>query len=245
MIFEYILYNIITFLLPFIGLKYYFNHLTRWKLIFISTLLIATPYLIWDALVVDVFWSFNQRFTLPIRIFGLPLGEVIFFFSTATACLFIWELTNDFHQFKIKQPPVSNAAYHRPPSTRHHIYNGLIVLIFLIASFFLLVEKKYYSASILWNSIFIILVSYLVKINLFYTKQSLWFLCWSMLALTICNGYLAGKPIAMYNERYILNLRLNSIPLEDFFYGANYLYLIVMVYEKIKWKNQQKRIHSQ
>lgn len=49
-------------------------------------------------------------------------------------------------------------------------------------------------------------------------------LFWKFLAVIFCfkllvNGYLTWRPIVIYNPEMMLNIRLLTIPVEDFLYG--------------------------
>jgi lycopene cyclase domain-containing protein len=52
------------------------------------------------------------------------------------------------------------------------------------------------------------------------------------------NGYLTWRPIVLYNERYFLNIRLWTIPVEDFVYGFTLVGLPVIFWEYFKRKEK-------
>ena len=57
-----------------------------------ATIAASLPFIVWDAQVVGRHWWFNPAYVLPVRVFGLPLEEYLFFFVVPLACIFTWEL---------------------------------------------------------------------------------------------------------------------------------------------------------
>jgi lycopene cyclase domain-containing protein len=47
----------------------------------------------------------------------------------------------------------------------------------------------------------------------------------------IFNGYLTWRPIVLYGERFFLNIRLGTIPLEDFLFGFSMITLTLVLWE--------------
>lgn len=45
------------------------------------------------------------------------------------------------------------------------------------------------------------------------------------------NGYLTWRPIVLYNSEVFLNIRLGTIPVEDFFYGYGLITLTLIFWE--------------
>jgi lycopene cyclase domain-containing protein len=50
----------------------------------------------------------------------------------------------------------------------------------------------------------------------------------------IFNGYLTWRPIVMYGPQFFLNIRLGSIPLEDFLFGFSMITWTVILWEFAK-----------
>ena len=70
-----------------------FHFIQYVKIAFISILLVAIPFLIWDATFTKYgIWGFNAEYHLPIEIFKMPLEEWMFFFCIPYACLFTHEV---------------------------------------------------------------------------------------------------------------------------------------------------------
>ena len=72
---------------------------------FISILLVAIPFLIWDAIfTANGVWGFNSDYHLSIEIFEMPIEEWLFFFCIPYACLFTHEVLKYlFPQFKLSK----------------------------------------------------------------------------------------------------------------------------------------------
>jgi lycopene cyclase domain-containing protein len=55
----------------------------------------------------------------------------------------------------------------------------------------------------------------------------------------LVNGYLTWRPIVLYNEAYFMNMRLLTIPVEDFFFGFSVVTLSVVLWEYYKNKGRK------
>jgi lycopene cyclase domain-containing protein len=47
----------------------------------------------------------------------------------------------------------------------------------------------------------------------------------------LVNGYLTGTNIVIYNPKFFMNIRLGSIPLEDFLFGFSMVALTIIFWE--------------
>jgi lycopene cyclase domain-containing protein len=50
----------------------------------------------------------------------------------------------------------------------------------------------------------------------------------------LVNGYLTASLIVVYNPRFFLNVRVGSIPVEDFLFGFSMVTLTIMFWEHFK-----------
>jgi len=57
----------------------------------------------------------------------------------------------------------------------------------------------------------------------------------------LVNGYLTSQPIVIYNPQFFLNIRVGSIPLEDFMFGFSMTTMTIIFWERFKVK---KSIHK-
>jgi lycopene cyclase domain-containing protein len=49
--------------------------------------------------------------------------------------------------------------------------------------------------------------------------------------MTLANGYLTGRPIVLYGTEFFSNVRLATIPLEDYAYGFSLITLSIVLWE--------------
>lgn len=76
-----------------------------------------------------------------------------------------------------------------------------------------------------------VLVDRLLRTRLLATR-AFWIFLAVMYAFKLAaNGYLTWRPIVLYDERFFLNIRLGTIPIEDFFYGFALIGLTVIFWE--------------
>lgn len=54
----------------------------------------------------------------------------------------------------------------------------------------------------------------------------------------LVNGYLTSRLIVIYNPRFFLNVRIGSIPVEDFLFGFSMVTMTIVLWEHFK------RVHS-
>jgi len=93
----------------------------------LSVSTVALIFIIWDIKVAEKWWFFNARYILGIKIFKLPIEEILFFFTVPFSCLVIFLNLNYFITSKIN----FNFYY-------------LLIIIFLLFSFYFLKKKKAY-----------------------------------------------------------------------------------------------------
>jgi lycopene cyclase domain-containing protein len=80
--YEYIFLNLIILTGPLVmSFEKQIRFVSKWRHAFPAILIVAIPYLIWDASVTGRHWWFNERYTLDFRLAGLPLEEWLFFFT--------------------------------------------------------------------------------------------------------------------------------------------------------------------
>ena len=52
----------------------------------------------------------------------------------------------------------------------------------------------------------------------------------------LVNGYLTSQPIVIYNPQFFLNIRVGSIPIEDFLFGFSMTTMTIIFWERFKIK---------
>ena len=217
---EYLLFNALIVTGPvLLSFDREVRYVSKWIPALLATLGAGIPFLFWDVLVTGRHWWFNPEFTMTSKILGLPPGEWLFFVTVPFASLFIWEI------FSVKLPVASQSGN----PTRSAA--GLLLVITGIPLFLLNLE---YTGLVVSALGLVILVQYLLKVYL--TKRA--FLGRYLLILTalifVFNGYLTARPVVLYDTAYQLNLRILTIPIEDFLYGYALILLAVLIFEKLK-----------
>ena len=223
---EYLIFNIIVLSGPLLfGSMRRFYFINRWPIAFVSIVIAAIPFIIWDILVTGRHWMFNENFTLPWRFASLPLEEWLFFFTVPFACLFTWEMINRF---------LGDGK-----AGAGRVLRYLIPLLPAAGLFFFHLGKEYTGLVMF----FLAMAFYLDKVletDLVYKKNFYWYAMITGVFTLLFNGYLTARPVVLYGEPYQLGLRLVTVPLEDFGFGFSLLFICTIIYQAFKQKYQLK-----
>lgn len=182
---------------------------------------VAAVFIAWDAAFTRMgIWDFNPRYVTGVRLLGLPVEELLFFFCIPYACLFTY------HCFGVWRPDPW-----RPPMARAVaavLGGGLLVIGALhLGRWYTGTTFCATGAVLLWLALVRtppwlgrLLTSYLVL----------------LLPFSIVNGLLTGswmdEPVVRYNDAENLGIRLGTIPVEDVFYGLLLITLVVVLHER-------------
>lgn len=222
----YLLLNLGSFSIPLI---YSFNRKMRfirfWKPLFLSTILVASPFLIWDALFTKyAIWGFNESYHLGISILGMPLEEWLFFFCIPYASIFIHYSLEHFKPNLL----LSNKA----------VKGITIFLLALSTLLILLYSDRWYTLidfSFLIISLFLGLIWGQKILQRFYVSFFL-----VLIPFFLVNGILTGSfipdEVVWYNDAENMGFRLFTIPVEDIAYAFSLLFLNVLLFEYLKLK---------
>jgi len=218
---EYILFNLAIISGPVLSsFDKKLNYFSKWIAALVSIFIIIVPFIIWDKMVTGKHWWFNDKYTLDFRLAGLPFGEVLFFITVPFACLFIWEILSYYH--------ISDKMH-----KLFFITRVFFLLCFPIGIILFIIGKEY--TGLVFTAIFLTsVVDWVLKINILLQSRTYLFLAFVTIFISFFNGYLTSRPIVLYDLSYQLDLRIGTIPIEDFFYGYSLLLLCVIVFEKIK-----------
>ena len=87
----YLLLNLTSVSIPFLySFEKRMRFIQYWKAIFLATILVAVPFIIWDIIFTKLgVWGFNSAYHLNINFFELPLEELLFFICIPYASIFI------------------------------------------------------------------------------------------------------------------------------------------------------------
>ena len=180
----------------------------QWPAVIPAILITAVLFIIWDRIAFQrKDWWFNPRYIGKMRLFGLPLEEVLFFITIPYACIFVYACVKGYFS------PVSFSI---PPI----LFWILAVLLITIALVF---RKRYYTFTLSLSAAFIlVLQTVLFQDSL--TNSAFWIsLGITYIPFIISNGILTGIPVVEYNPAAILGIRVFSIPIEDFLYSYGLL----------------------
>jgi len=217
---EYLIFNFFIIIFPLLVVLFYKQVKKPLILPLVISLLISSfIFIIWDIAVTDYFWSFNQNYILGIKLIKIPIEEVLFFLTVTFSCLFLY--VNFEQLFK-----------------NNKLINGNLILIICLIIFFLggyfFMLKKYYTAVVfLYLAVIWFFDLFLLKTKLT-TKVVYWSYMVVVLLLTfIFNYYLTKRPVVIYNDSVNLNIRLLTIPIEDFIYGISLITTVLVIYNFI------------
>ena len=76
--------------------------------------------------------------------------------------------------------------------------------------------------------------------RLFQRREFLIFLLIILFFKFLVNGYLTSQLIVIYNPRFFLNVRIGSIPVEDFLFGFSMVTMTIVLWEHFKGTNSSR-----
>lgn len=216
-----------SIIIPFIfsfhpRIKFY----KRWPEFIKSNLLIIIPFLIWDEIfTLNSVWGFNDDFLSGIYVCSLPLEEILFFFVIPYCVIFTYEV---FCLYPLKYTRLVEAFT---------LFLAIIILIIGVYSH----NHIYTFITFTCLGILLFILFFLKKAFLQHFYITYFFITISF--FLIVNGTLTGgtlsSPVVWYNDAETLNIRVWSIPIEDFFYSMLLLLSNISLYEFFKHKKQQ------
>jgi lycopene cyclase domain-containing protein len=224
-LYTYLLINLAAVLVPlaFSFEKKDIYFFGKWKFLFPSILLTMLLFIPWDVAFTSMgVWGFNPRYLSGIYLFGLPLGEWMFFITVPFACIFTYEVVRKHVKRDILKPYATTITW-------------VLALFFLLVG--LLNTGKWYTGlTFILTSAFLLLHLLVLRSN--YLS---WFLLSYLIILipfTIVNGMLTGtglaEPIVWYNDAENLSIRYFTIPVEDSVYGLLLILMNLTWYEFLK-----------
>ncbi len=217
---EYFIFNLAIILGPFArSFEPRIRFISQWKYTFGAIALSMIPYIIWDSAVTNRHWSFNASYTFPFRFAKLPLEEWLFFITVPYACLFTREVLRLY---------VKNVINRELEWAR--------VGFFAMIPIGLVVYRtgREYTALVLIALGAVAFLDRQLKTDIFLQTRSYWYFGIVVLCTLIFNMYLTARPILIYDAAYQLDLRLITIPIEDFGYGLGHLALTAICYDWLK-----------
>ena len=222
--YTYLLLNLCSIVIPFAcsfedRLQFY----KKWKSLFPGILIPGTLFLIWDSLfTTQEIWRFNPQYLIGIKIYNLPIEEVLFFFCIPYSCVFTYEVLNYF----VKQDVLGKYARH-----------GTIILAYiLVAVAFQYHEMAYTFCTSALTVGFLLL--HLVILKKEYWSRLVFSYLVILIPFFMVNGILTGtglhEPVVWYNNEENLGIRILTVPIEDTIYGFLLTGLNITIYEYFK-----------
>jgi lycopene cyclase domain-containing protein len=224
--YTYLIINILTVFFPVVlSFDKRVAFAKSWKFVLPGIAITGLLFLFWDVLfTVNGVWSFNDKYILGVKFFGLPIEEILFFLTVPFACIFIYACLN----YYVKWQPDIDVS---------RSISGLLTL----SAVFILMEDydKLYTtvtftllAVILLTLLFVVKASWIGKFYMAYIV--------SLIPFYLINGLLTSIPVVLYNDDQNLGLRIGTIPFEDHFYSMALLLMNVGFFEH--FKNRKKAI---
>lgn len=215
--YTYLLLNIGTLLGPLaLSFDKRVAFFKRWKALFPAILITALVFIVWDVIFTEHgVWGFNPEYLIGIDFFGLPLEEILFFFTVPYALVFIYACLT---------------AYLR--SREESKFEMAMSLLMVMVMLGLLIPNfgRWYSTVCLAFGLGIL-------IFVRYAQQAKWmhifFLAYliSLVPFLSVNGVLTALPVVTYNPDHFSTFRLGSIPVEDLFYSFSLFLMNVSLFE--------------
>ncbi|MBC7867718.1 MAG: lycopene cyclase domain-containing protein [Gloeobacteraceae cyanobacterium ES-bin-316] len=199
----------------------------KWKFLFPAMVLPALFYIVWDSWFTSMgVWSFNPAYITGIKIYNLPVEEVLFFFVVPYCCFFIYECVLAYF------PAVKNISSADP------FLKILAAVLFVLGIIF---YERYYTAyTFILFAVFTVLF-YFFRRHFLHFKVSCFLIAYAIILIPflLVNGFLTAIPVVLYNDAENLGLRIYTIPFEDTFYGMLLFFLNLLIYEKLKNRYQE------
>lgn len=194
-----------------------------WKNVFITSLIVGIPFVIWDILFTQSgIWGFNPDYLVGINIYNLPLEEVLFFLVVPFACIFIYECLLAYF---------SNYKFQKLNSMFFGLVMGYVVFIAVFG------YQGAYAQSVIVSGVFTVVMIAIYGKNL--SHLPLAFLI-SLLPFLLVNGVLTGgftdNPVVWYNDAARTPFRIFTIPAEDVLYSFTMIGLNILVFERLRKK---------
>ena len=185
----------------------------EWRRLAQVFLFVSVPFILLDTFSHSRgWWAYNPEFVTGIRVVGLPIEEVLFFFVVPFACLY---LLSAFVRMNHNELPQRYWPW--------RIALGLFVAIAVVLAIFEPRERTLFDAALF------ILVAAMVSLNPPKHVEVLWLTAVVGLFL-IVNTVLTALPIVVYDGMFGSRYLIGTIPIEDVLYNFSFLLLCLSVW---------------
>jgi len=169
-------------------------------------------------------WGFNEKYTIGVKVFKLPLEEILFFICIPFACLFTYHCLNTFFSIRWNKK-AENAVI--------AFFSGFLLIIGV-----LFIDRLYTSVTFISTAVLLVVLKFVVNVKWLPGILTIYPIL--LLPFFIVNGILTGtclsQPVVWYNDSEDLGIRLITIPVEDIIYGLEMILINLLFYEKLKQK---------
>ncbi|WCT11288.1 lycopene cyclase domain-containing protein [Mucilaginibacter jinjuensis] len=220
--YTYLLINLLTVIFP-IALSFdkRVQFYKSWRFIWPGMAITGIMFLFWDVLfTIKGVWSFNDNYIIGIRLFQLPLEEILFFLTVPFSCIFIYECLNYYVKWQVPQrlsKSISIILMSVSLVLAIAFHNRLYTIVTFTLLYVLLGVLQSWLKS-KWLSRFY--MAFVVSLIPFY----------------IVNGILTSIPIVLYNNQQNMAFRIGTIPFEDHFYLMALLMMNIAFFEYFRNK---------
>ena len=170
----------------------------KWKYLFPAILFPALFFLVWDELKTrNGVWSFSNEHTIGLKLFSLPIEEILFFFIVPYCCVFVYECMRTYF------PKIKNRVW-------GNIVFVLLFFVFLCITF-LSYGKEYTFYTCLFTTLFILVL--LIFKNWFKGfNASSFLISYAVIVIPflMANGFLTAIPVVHYNNAENLGIRIEN-----------------------------------
>lgn len=185
-----------------------------------ANLISSLIFIAWDVIFTEKgIWGFNENFIIGVKLYNLPLEEVLFFFCIPFACVFTYKALTRFWATSWNNKCEKLVSF-------------LLIIIFFCAGL-VFWKRTYTAATFLSFSILLFVFKVVLSQRWLGNFYRVWLIL--LLPFFIVNGILTGSglssPVVWYKDEETMGIRLLTIPAEDFVYGLELIMLTVFFYE--------------
>jgi lycopene cyclase domain-containing protein len=219
--FTYLLIDLLAAAIPFLfsfhpAIKFY----KHFRAFFSANFISAVCFIIWDIIFTSKgVWGFNEKFTLGIKIYNLPLEEIFFFICIPFACVFTYQCLA--------------SIFKKNWNTDREQRITLFIVIFFLATGIWFWKRAYTATTFISFSLLLFLARFVFRQEWVGNLYRAWLIL--LLPFFIVNGVLTGtglsSPVVWYNDSETIGIRILTIPIEDIIYGFELLLMTVFFYE--------------
>lgn len=199
----------------------------HWKRAGAGLIVTTIFFLLWIELFVQLgIWTFNEQYTIGIRIGSIPLEEVVFVFVATYTAMFVY--------FALNQISEEDRLF-----PHQEIISSVLIIFLLIAGLYHK-EKLYTGAAFLLPAVF--LAFQMLKLRPRYMGRFYSTFALLLIPVLIVEGFRTGAfadgAIVTFDDAQHLNLRLGTIPVENVFFALLLMVMPVAVWE---WLEERAR----